>query len=306
VITFCTVGLAADRDARPKRALPPQWSQEVLDTFFPDAREQLQGERPDYAALAKSRGGAGRAAPDGETMADGGGGRFAWSTLVRPETLEDEVKRTSSRLAPSIETPTGFKGGGYRECRREFSLLGVLFGVIGEYDQGVRWKEEAPAYRDLFARAGFNCQVGSDQSLREAQGRVQDLAQLIRGSRIEAEAEAPESAWPDVADRVPLMQRMEQAHDQRLSKWLASRSEFRGNLDEIRHEAELLAVLAEVVSREGYEFADDEEYAGYADRLREGARGIAEAAASDDFERAGRAAAAVTKACYDCHEAFRG
>jgi len=37
---------AAEKQGPVKRAKPPVWSQDVLDEFFVDAREQLVGERP--------------------------------------------------------------------------------------------------------------------------------------------------------------------------------------------------------------------------------------------------------------------
>src|SRR5215213_8466797 len=39
-------GFAAEQAGPVKRAKPPVWSQDVLDEFFIDAREQLVGERP--------------------------------------------------------------------------------------------------------------------------------------------------------------------------------------------------------------------------------------------------------------------
>ena len=52
-----SVGLfAAERGDKPKRARPPKWSADVLDAFFEDAREKLEGERPDYAAEEHDRG----------------------------------------------------------------------------------------------------------------------------------------------------------------------------------------------------------------------------------------------------------
>jgi hypothetical protein len=224
---------------------------------------------------------------------------------VRPETLEDEVKRLSQQLMQNVATPSGFKGGGYQDCRRDYSLLAAVFGIVGEYDGEVRWRDEAPAYRDLFARAGFNCKVGTDQSFQEASRRAEDLEAVIRGSRIEAPEGQREALWPQVADRQPLMRRMETAHEERLGQWLSGPSEFRNRLRDIQHEAELLAALAHVISREGYEHWDDNEYSAYADQVRAGGQAIAQAVATEDFTRASEAAANITKACDSCHEGFR-
>jgi hypothetical protein len=286
--------------------VPPKWSQDVLDTFFRDAREALQGERPDYAALARERRDvAGSTNPASEGGAPHASEGFSWSALVRAETLEDEVKRIAKSLTGSVATPNEFKGGGYRASRRDLSLLAALFAVMGEYDGPVRWQEEAATYRELFARAGFNCKVGTDQSFREAQLRAEDLQNLIRGSRVEGPDAVREAMWPQTSDRAPLMSRMEAAYDERLAGWLSSAGEFRSNLAEVRHEAEILAILAEIISREGYEFTEDAEYAAHAGQVRDGARALADAAIAEDYDRASEAAAKIEKSCADCHEGFR-
>ena len=307
-VAFCSISLlslvarggAEEGRETPRRALPPKWSREMLDTFFPDAREQLQGERPDYAALTKEKGGGAERVEDAPSETPG----FRWSALIRPETIEDEIKRSSLKMAEKVASPSDFKAGGYDVCRQQFSLAAVLFGVISEYDQRVRWRDEASAYRDLFARAGFNCKVGTDQTFKEAQLRAEDLQTIIRGSPIEAENTRSNVLWSDVADRGPLMKRLEVAHDERLTQWMATSAEFRANLDEIRHEAELLAVLAEVVSREGYEHSDDAQYATYAAQLRDAAKAIS-ASAVDDYTRASEALDTATQSCADCHADFR-
>ena len=53
-------------------------------------------------------------------------------------------------------------------ARDNFSLLAVLFAVIGQYDGEVRWQKDAANLRTLFGRAGFNCKVGTDNSFSEA------------------------------------------------------------------------------------------------------------------------------------------
>src|SRR5690606_6103445 len=83
VALLCAVAVAAPR-GEGKRAKPPTWAPEVLETFFPDAREALIGERPDYgAARAIAEGG-----PLHETPPPVGGdpARSPWAELIAPET----------------------------------------------------------------------------------------------------------------------------------------------------------------------------------------------------------------------------
>jgi cytochrome c556 len=288
-----------------KRARPPEWSPDVLDAFFADAREKLEGPRPDYEL---------RGTTTGEPASAGGGLSdaksaptiFAWSKLIDADTLESEVKRLSQSLDAAVTTPSEFKGGGYKLARRDFSVLAVLFAVTGQYDGQARWQDDAAGFREVLSRAGYNAKVGTDQTYREASERKQNLTDLVRGSRPQVpNAEVAVADWAQVADRQPLMQRINIAHEERLTKWLADAATFRRNRDDVHHEAQIIAMLAEVIHREGFEFWDDETFAEYAEKLRQAASDVAAAAAADNYNQARDAVNRATNACADCHDGYR-
>jgi hypothetical protein len=289
----------------PRRARPPVWSQDVRALFFDDARLALEGERPDYAALAGRRGptsavsGAANALPDSAVD-------MGWADLVTAETIETEIKRVAQQVAADVTTPAAFKGGGYQKCRGHFSMLAVLFAVAAEHDGNVRWHDAAPGLRNLFSRAGYNTKTGTDQTYREATQRNQDLADLVRGSRPTTPAAERVANWYEVADRPMLMQRIEQAHEQRLSKWLASSNEFKRNSEEVQHEAQLLAMLAEVIQKEGFDYWDDDSFRDLARELRNAASELSRFALEGNFDAARAAQSHATKACSNCHENYRG
>jgi len=297
--------VAAQSDRPVKRARPPKWSADVLDAFFGDARERLVGERPEYSteqAPSQLAAEASNAAAAAEAAAPG----TAWSKLIDADTIETEIKRLAQTIDCDVTTPSEFKGGKYQDCRRHFSVLAMLFAVAAEHDPEVRWHDASPGLRDLFARAGYNCKVGTDQTYQEANQRKQDLAELVRGSRSGAASAEREADWSQVADRPPLMQRLNIAHEERLTKWLATEREFARHADDVRHEAQLAAAIADVIGREGFDYWDDEQYAAYAHALRAAASDVAAAVKLDDFEQARRAVSRMTKACADCHEGYRG
>jgi hypothetical protein len=273
------------------------WTVDVLDAFFVDARSALVGPRPDdlqrtIADLPADR-------PEATASA-------SWSKIIEAETIEAEIKRLAQAVAASVTSPGQFKGGGYPSARRQFSVLAVLFGVSGEYDGAVRWQDVAPGLRDMFATAAQHAKVGGDVSYGEAVARRQDLESLVRGERPQLPTAQRRAAWPQVSDRPPLMQRMQAAHQERLAKWLANEGEFAARREETKHEAQVIAMLAEVISREGYDFADDAEYSGFARQLREAAGELSAAAASGEYGPARQALDRATKACADCHEGYRG
>lgn len=285
------------------RAKPPQWPRDVREVFFDDAREHLVGSRPDYsAASAVPR----TAAGGGSTSAASGDKEgYAWSNLVDADTLETEIKRQLAPLQPLVATPSAFKGGGYRECRDRFTWLATLFAIGAQFDDSVRWQDSAEGLSQLFARAGFNCKVGTDQSFRESQLRAQDLADLVRGGRPDVPAAQPDVGWDRLADRSPLMRRMELSLGERISPNASDRRALQLNADELRHEAQLMALMAEVIAQPGFDYADEETYRSYATELRDASLALVRAVDIENFKAARTAIGNIEKACSNCHDEWR-
>lgn len=306
------VGAQGNGRSKSKAAVPPpKWKERkgVVDAFFADARKELQGERPDFTKKPGSVGGAsgadgGGSAGGGEAAAGGDG--FGWSKLISPDTLESEIKTSATAIAELVKTPGKFKSNDYKPARKHYSVVAVMFGVIARYDGDVRWKDKAAGLRDGMAKAGVNCKVGTDQSFNEAKTRAEDLSGLVSGGKVSVPDSTDEPEWSAVADRPPLMQRMETAGHEHLKPWLANKGEFTAKKDQILREAEILAVMAHVIKDPSFEYADDGGYQEYADNLEKGCIEIIEACKAGDFDRASAGASAVTKACADCHSGFRG
>jgi hypothetical protein len=305
--------VAAQGKSKPKgkpTVPPPKWTEKqgVVDSFFADARKELQGQRPDFGAAPGSSGGPSSGGTSGGGATGGGatgGDGFAWSKLISTDTLEGEIKSSTTALSSLVKTPGKFKASEYKPARKHYSVMAVLFGVIARYDGDVRWKDTAPAMRDAIAKAGVNCKVGTDQSFNEAKSRYEDLAQLMSGGKLDLPEPEDEPAWVAVSDRPPLMQRMEVAGHDRLRPWLATKSEFTAKKDQVLREAQILAVLAHVIQDPSFDYADDGGYQEYAQALEKGCTDIIEACQTDNFEKAAEGAAIVTRACTDCHSGFR-
>jgi cytochrome c556 len=292
-------GAAALAAQTPERAAPPTWTDADLAPFFPDARAALVGDRPAWAASAN--GATNDAAATAPLPAD----KFAWSEHVSPETLDAEVKRIAARLEPPLANPAAFKSGGNLECRTEFAVLAVLFAVIDQYDGDVRWQRDAAAMRDAFARASANCKSASDQTYADAVRRRDELADLIRGGRLGGEAPPAVEIWSTLSDRTLLMQRMERAMQAGINPRLADARALSQAAPDVRHDAEVLAVLAEVIQRREYEFWDDDTFRDYARELGAAAADLSRAASEGDYEAARAAAGRATQSCAACHDGYR-
>jgi hypothetical protein len=308
--------LAADNSTpAKKRAMPPKkWDNRTVDTFFSDAKTVLDGDRPtfgDATSIASGKtpagdtGSSGGGAPAGGGDAPAATGEFAWSKLIAPESLMDEIKSYQGPVKDDTSNPSKFKGEGFKDARKSFSVLALLFGVINEYDGDVRWKNQAIAARDGFARAAANCKVATDGSFNESKQRAEDLAALVRGESLPAPAAADKPQWAKVAARPPLMNRLELAQQGRIAVWTANQGDFGKNQDALVREAQLVAVIAEVIQREGYEFTDDNSYKGFARDMQKHALAVADGAKSKNFEQTRLAAGELAKVCSNCHSSFR-
>ncbi|MBA4104570.1 MAG: hypothetical protein C0485_02345 [Pirellula sp.] len=306
VAAVLSTGVFAAEQAGPvKRAKPPVWSQDVLDEFFVDAREQLVGERPakqTAAVVTTSAAGQGSAAAAGAEA----GGVAPWSQVISGDALAAEVKRIAASLREPLANPAKFKSGGYKDCRGAFNELAALFAVIAEYDGDVRWKDDAPALRDAFARAARNCKTGTDETFAAGAELQTQLDDLIRGERLGGKpAPAPER-WSDLADRPLLMARMETALQEGISPALSNAREFSRKAVDVQQAAEVLSMLAALIDREEFEYWDDETFKGHSSDLRAASRELSRAAADVNYEAARSAAGRASQACSACHEGYRG
>ena len=279
---------------------PPAWDKATAGTFVDDAFLMLEGARPDFAAAARKPG---RTPAAGAAPAAAG---FKWSTLVSEETLTDEIKDLKATVAKAVARPTEFKGGGYDRARDAFSTIALAFGVIAAYDQDIRWKRDAATARDLFARVGFNCKVGTDQSFAESKARVADLEAMLDGGAPAGRPDRDEDfCWSQVAARPALMARLDAA-DSATAAATASKGDFDRQLARLVHEAEIVAAIGEVIQQKDYESHDDATYRGYAAAMRDAAVAARDAARKKDYEAASTAVGTLKKSCDTCHGEYRG
>ena len=315
VILFCTTVFAVsglsliaqdtekNEPKRVRRAKLPKFEDKQFDNvFFKDVFSQLQGERTLGTRVVDN--GSGGSPTDGGSPT--AAATYAWSKLITATTIEDEIKSLKLKVDTTVNTPSQFQGGGYGKARLHFSILAALFGIIAEYDEeDVRWKEDAVLSRDLFAKGAANCKVGSQQAFNEAKLRKADLGDLVGGNGIQGQVNDMDFSWGNVVDRSPLMQRLELSVDEILAPYTADQAEFESNIDEVLHEAELVAAISELLCKDGIEDAGDDFYEGFAKQMRDAAREIADAVKLNNQEAASKAVGTIRQACSECHENYR-
>ena len=228
-----------------------------------------------------------------------------WKPLITAASIEDEVKRMKLEYDQLITTPGAFNSGGYQDARVDLTVLASLFAVILDYSGEVRWKDEAATARDVFARTAFNCKAGSTQVYNEAKLRKEDLQMLLTGTGLGGGSEEPEANdWGQIADRSPLMEYAEEVVS-RLEDDTVDTETIRGEEGKVRRDAELLAMLGEVLVREGLDEWDDEDYQKLSRGMSEQSRLIIDALDRMDYDAAESAAAEMRSRCDACHEQYR-
>ncbi len=272
--------------------------------FFDDLSEAIRGQRPSLLSLRE----AGQAVIQVAASAKSGGVRpvaaDAWSGLISPVSLEDEVKRVRLHFDSIITTPGAFNSGGYQDARLDLTVLATLFAVIQDHSGDVRWKDEAAAARDLLARTAFNCKAGSTQVYNEAKLRKADLQDLVSGTGLTSRGAEPENVWDEIADRSPLME-----YAERLVGSLEGNSRDAASVesksDAIKRDAELLAMLGEVLTKEGMDEADDADYVKLSHGMTAESNQVVAALGRADYEAARSGISLIRGRCDACHEQYR-
>jgi hypothetical protein len=314
VVLFAALAIVAAQDTpktktATKRAAPPKFDPAMTrQIFFDDVFTKLDGQRPAASTAAAAPPGVGSvpgstATPGTPAAASASGG---WAKVISPTTIEDEIKAIKLEVAKNVTTPSDFAGRGHKVIRREFSILAMLFAVINEYEGEVRFKKDAPAARNSFARAANNTKAGGNVTVfQEAKLRKGELDELLNGSSLPAASNDETPDWPTIVDRVPLMQRLEMAFQTKVSPAMGSKDEFEKNKDMVTHEAEMIATIATVLTKTGMSDADDETYKGFATTMQQAGSEIVDAVKLNSYDQARAAAGKITKACDQCHEAYR-
>ena len=83
-----------------------------------------------------------------------------------------------------------------------------------------------------------------------------------------------------------------------------SEAVFKKELDGIKQEASMIAVLAQIIADESYDSASEPDYQQFAKNLLEGAKAASTAADEKSYPAFGEAINKVTKACAECHASY--
>lgn len=284
------------------RARRPKFERSDWDgIFFQNLfLEALKGERPTQLAPVDDP--LRVAETPGESGNDVG---EQWSQLIDATSLEDEVKRLTIDLGNQVLNKRAYQSARL-DARRNLIMLSMLFAVISEYEQDIRWKEEAVGLQNASATAAIQARKDDDTSFNSTQRFHQELSDIVRGGRrpSEAEAEIPED-WAQIVDRTTLMWRLDQSVQDRIKAPLASKESFERATDDVLREAALVAVIGRVLIENEMLDAEDEDYVDYGKQMIAAGLEMRFAVLETNYDSAIQALSSINQSCMDCHADWR-
>ena len=291
--------------ADERRAPKPKVDKEKMKAiFFADINDAFRGEAPTIAsvrATAAAVAAPAAASTGGDAAASG---TDLWSSLISPQSLEDEIKRLKLEFDGVVTTPGAFNSGGYLDARLHLTVLASLFAVINQHSGEVRWKDQAAAARDLISRTAFNCKAGSTHVYNEAKLRKGDLQDLVAGSGLSSKDAEPETDWTMIADRSPLMEYAELVIES-LEDGARDEGTIKKETDLVKRNSELIAVLGEILAQEGMDDADDDDYAKLSRDMSGDGKAVTAALGRGDLEAVRLGVSKIRQKCDACHEQYR-
>lgn len=307
------LGLAAllYADARaqarqPPRARRPDWSKtDTKDVFFDDAVEEaLQGERP--SAPKADDGTDGTVQPGPGSATQNSKKTSVWERLVTAEALEGEIKAQSIVFRSAVMNQAHFAREGATAAEESLMIVAIGFSVVADFQEDVRWKDNAAAMRNELGRAVIALSATDVEANIRFDAAVAARAiiqETLNGSRITSAS--PPLARSDFADRHAIMTRLEIALEQRLAPALANARSFAADAEMVNHESQWIALLATVLGEADMPDAEADDYQGWLADLTRTAGRLRQAVSTKDLPIAREAFAAAQRACAACHDNYR-
>ena len=110
------------------------------------------------------------------------------------------------------------------------------------------------------------------ENFEKTKSAFQKLTSVLDGSIPADAGEVPQTRpFHEAASRKGLMRRIERAKDW-LKQDVNSEAKFKSMPDQIQHEAAILAALASVITTEGYDYTENDDYQQFARSLIEARR----------------------------------
>jgi hypothetical protein len=236
-------------------------------------------------------------APDASASKSGG---TAWQDVIPMAELQGEVKTIRNSLTKAMANPAQY-GQNFKVIAQEGAELAALAGIAQEHSEAISWKDKAQYVRDFGAQLNQSAIGLGKENYDKTKIAYQKLTSVLDGS-VPADAGDVPTTRPfnEGASRKGLMKRIERAKDW-LKQDVNSEAKFKSLSDQIQHEAAILGALGTVITTNGYEYTENDDYQQFAKSLIDGAKDVYGASKEESYDRFKQAIDKINKSCTDCH-----
>ena len=135
--------------------------------------------------------------------------------------------------------------------------------------------------------------------------KFEQIDEMLSGS-LPGGLEKPtvEFEFSELAEMPLVMKRMEIAFN-RMKTEAGSEDSFKANGEMIQHESAILGAMMQAVLSEGYGYADDTDFLGFAKPIQDSTRQMDDSVVAGNFETYDAGLSAITKACTQCHTIYK-
>ena len=232
----------------------------------------------------------------------------SWSELITAELINEEVRALRNEMQSRLTNM-----GAYRRSVLELPVFGsaiAFFGELGSrHDGDIPWKENANHIRVLGAKIAEITSSSTAQnrnSYEEVNDAYLTINEILNNNTPaelpEIEEETP--SFATFADMFYLMKRMERGQ-QWMQTNAGSESGFNDKAPTLSREIAAMIVLTQAYYEEDYGYADDEEFLGYLNTLRDSGLGMQKALEEKDFGKYDELRSTANQQCTQCHSVFK-
>lgn len=227
-----------------------------------------------------------------------------WSTIISAETLQAEVKTIRNFLNQKLQTPGQYNSSMF-ELPAQTAALATLAGIASTHSGEIAWKERAPFIRTIAATMHAEKLQTGPRFQRPLLEKFEQIDEMLSGSLPGGlDKPADEFEFSELADMPFVMKRMEIAFNTMKTE-AGSEDSFEKNGEMIQHESAILGAMMKAVLTEGYGYADDEDFRGFAKPIQDSAKKMGEAVTAGSFETYDAGLSAITKSCTQCHNVYQ-
>jgi hypothetical protein len=227
-------------------------------------------------------------------------GAIDWEQTIPIEILNEEVKQIRNRLAANLQTVATFNREQEANAM-DAVVLSAMAAIAIEHPGELNWKDKAPQIRDLANVIFVNSSTTGREPFGLCQEAFEQIQTMLDGGPAPPDVMSDPARHPmEVADRYDLMQRFDQTSTH-LKSNVNSEARLKEEAPAVVRDLSVLAALATLISRDGYVFAEEDQYQAYLATFRESVMASRTGAQLESFEQFSQGLAGIQKACNDCH-----